>query len=187
MHHSMMVCLCSEAEHLVSGLTILTDSPAVQHMCLTVPKLSTASSPSQKDPCIVNSLLITIQCYIKMFRYCIHQLYWMFISSHLDWQQYFCLEGYACINLFLFSNSFLSPALSASTVFRKEATLRARLWLANANAAHADAIWSNRHCPVWKSTSFLFLVVFSVLLLMIKAVLKVNIFNCSKYKMTFVA
>lgn len=32
-----------------------------------------------------------------------------------------------------------------------------------------------------------FLVVFSVLLLMIKAALKVNICNCSKYKMTFVA
>lgn len=55
-----------------------------------------------------------------------------------------------------------------------------------ANGAYTDVTRPNRHCfAVWKNTSFLLPVVLSVL--MIKAVLKVNICNCPKYKMTFVA
>lgn len=187
-HHWMLVCLSGKAEHLGLGPMILIDSPSDSPMRLTVPKLFTASSLQVRKICTLSThcCLSTIQCYIKMFRHCVHQLYWISISNHLAWQQYFRLEGYACINLFLFSNSFLSPVLSASHLQERRCTKRESK--TTAKAAHADAIWSSRHCPaVRKSTSFLFLVVFSVLLLMIKAVLKVNICNCSKYKMTSVA
>lgn len=130
-HHSMLVCLSSEAEHLGSGPMAVIDSPSARPMSFTVPKLLTAS-PLQVGKICTSSIhwcLSTTQGYIKMFRHCVHQLYWISISNHLDWQQYFCLEGYACVNLFLFSNSFLSPLLSASTVFSREATLRVSLRL----------------------------------------------------------
>lgn len=67
-----------------------------------------------------------------------------------------------------------------STSFRRGATLRANLRLLIPCHPLCQAL------PCWGERQE-FPVVFAVLLLMIKAALKVNICNGSKYKMTFVA
>lgn len=67
-----------------------------------------------------------------------------------------------------------------STAFRTEATHRVNLRLLIPCHSICQAL------PCWGERQE-FLVVSSVLLLVIEAALKVNICNCSKYKMTFVA